>query len=147
MIEIMKMDNSHVVNDDKMSEMLEGVVTDNVSVAVALQYLEKDVDMYGLLVKGSIIGYFSVDYNCVPGYVECHAYIYPESRRHSVKALKALTDFLHNLGHRIQTSVLGNFPHVLKLLKSIGFSITEVEDSAFTKNGISYPVFHLKSNP
>ena len=145
MIEINEISNSHVVNDDKMIQMLEAMTVDGMSVDVSLRYLEKGVVIYGLYVKGSIMGYLSVDQCDIPGYVEAHLYIYPESRRYSVKALKAVTDFLHNLGHRIQTSVLGNFPHVLKLLKANGYSITEVDDSAFTKNGIPYPVFHLSN--
>lgn len=145
MIEIKQAEMNKILLDPKMTAMLEKVLVDGVSVGEAHSYLRDWASSFELLINDSIIGYFTVQHSENPGYAEAHAYVFPESRRYSTHCLKAIVAYLQNLGYKVQTSVLGNFPHVLRTLKAIGFSVIGVEDSAFTKEGISYPIFHLNN--
>ena len=145
MVTIKCANKENVLEDPEMVEMLKGVLSDGVSTSVAINYLRQKCDIYEVCTNEVAIGYFTSEKINDSGFMECHAYIYPDKRKYSIRALKAIVEYNRERGCGVHTSVLGNFPHVLRILKSIGFSITKVEDSAFTKEGILYPIFHLSN--
>ncbi|MGL5583771.1 MAG: hypothetical protein ACRDCE_22890 [Cetobacterium sp.] len=91
-------------------------------------------------------GYFISKVSNVEGCKECHAFILPSQRNKSIKALKALIAFVKEQGYDVYTTVTGDYPYILRLLKMIGFSVVKVEECALSKDGISYPLFHLTNN-
>ena len=92
------------------------------------------------------IGFLIIRDSHITGCKECHAYFFPSQRNKSIKGLKAIVDFVKHQGYNVYTTVTGDFPHVLRLLKMIGFSVIEVEENALTKGGVKYPLFHLTNN-
>lgn len=144
-IEVVK--SIDALKDEVFVDVLETVLPDGATIEDAKGYLlEHCPEMFRVFHSDEAIGYFISEKTDEEGLMECHAYFYPSQRKYSVRGLKAIVEYNRGRGCEVYTSVLGNFPHVVRVLKSIGFSIMKVEDSVFTKKGIPYPIFHLRSN-
>lgn len=89
------------------------------------------------------IGFFTSEQAQEDGRLECHAYFFPSQRRNSIRGLKAIVDYAKEQGYGVYTTVTGNFPHVLRVLSMIGFKVDSVTEEALTKQGITYPAYHL----
>lgn len=134
------------LKDKEFTGVLEGVLPDGSTIEDATSYLSEHCpELFRVFHSEVAIGYFISEETDEEGVMECHAYFYPSQRRYSIRGLKAIVEYNRDKGCGTYTSVLGNFPHVVRVLKSIGFSIVKVEDSVFTKEGIPYPIFHLKT--
>lgn len=62
-------------------------------------------------------------------YMDVHAYIPKENRRHSLQILKQYSSLLLSKGYKIHTSTDKGYEQVAKMLvKLLGFTITETDD-------------------
>lgn len=143
MVGIKEINVDEMLCDEEMVLMLETMLVDGNTIDSVKHYLRENVTSYALTKDESTIGYFTKQQSEYGGFMECHAYIYPSKRRYSIRALKAIVEYIKGSGFGVHTSVIGNFPHVVRTLKSIGFFVLRVEENAFTKKGIPYPLFHL----
>lgn len=84
------------------------------------------------------VGFFTVD--DLGFVVEAHAYIFPDHRRHSIKALRHI---IASQNKPIKTSVYGTHQHVFKFLTKVGFKLTNILDKALVRHGETYDVWEL----
>lgn len=130
-----------MLSNPEIIEMLPSLTNDHFTLDGLVQEIGR-FDVYSI--GGT--GYFITKDSEVEGCKECHAFFLPSKRNNSIKALKALIAFVKRQGYDVYTTVTGDYPYILRLLKMIGFSVVKVDECALSKDGISYPLFHLTNN-
>lgn len=128
---------SEIENTEQVNLVLEGLVSDQLSVESLTAYLNS-VNLYSMFVGNLCIGFYSAE-DCTDS-VEVHAYIFPTCRKHSLSALRHIT---RSQTKPIKTSVYGTHLHVFKFLQRLGFIHTGTHSQVLTKNGIKYDVWDL----
>ena len=91
-----------------------------------------------------ILGFFL--YEPMGDSVEVHAFVLPLYRNRSMSILRAFRAYLtDDLGfNKIVTTVTGDYEHLVRFLKMIGFSVTNIEVDAITKDSGIFNVTYLE---
>lgn len=93
---------------------------------------------------GGILGFFL--YEPMSDSVEVHAFVLPQHRNRSMSVLRAFKAYL--MGdlrfRKIVTTVTGDYGHLVRFLKMIGFQPTNVEEEVVIKTSGVFNVTYLE---
>lgn len=136
-----------VLTYEGVDEVFESLRIDGVERGHILSSLKDASLMKVVDEEGKGLGFLSVTPYGDDG-VEVHAYLLPKCRNRSKSVLRAFKEAVFTLTPftTIRTSVTGVFRPLVRFLSFIGFRLVGVKHDAFTKDGISYPMYFLEMN-
>lgn len=105
----------------EFNSILETVIPKGVSKWDALFYLNENAKMWKITVDGKVVGIFSAEDD--GKFMECHAYMFPQWRRHSITALRGIVAHCKMADRIPKTVVSSDALHVIKVLEKLGLSV------------------------
>lgn len=105
-------------------------------------FSSSSISFYKVLKNGTLVGFYTLedvgDCQC-----ESHAYVFEQNRQSSMDFLKLIISEVGKMKMTLLTSVTGDYPHVLRLLKMLGFSVVREDKGVVHRNGGTFSLFHL----
>lgn len=133
-----------LIKDTGFWDTVCGMVHDECGLTDVLRDLCKS-ELHQAYFDGENIGFLTVDRHS-SDVIEVHAFINPDSRKHSLAALREI-DRAHP--ESILTSVWGTHPHACIIAKRMGFKHCHTEVNDIIKGGVAYDMDYFykeKSN-
>lgn len=145
MFEFKKILLEDVINIPDTLEMFEGLRFENMTLQDVVDEYET-IPLVGVYNGVDLIGFLSVE--GLDDGIEVHACIFKRYRCYSLRVLKQFRDFVFSTTdiQFIYTTVTSDTPHVVRLLRFVGFETIMIDKDYAMKKGNLVDVTHMIKN-